>query len=304
MLRRVRPLQRIASRRFAHVRTVSNDASVPFAAPPPDAMPSDTAVDHMALSLDSLQVASSPPPPLGYWPPDIALRAIELVHEQTHLPWWAAIVGCTLVVRTALLPVALHATRQMSIMQGLRTQIAPLQTRIQASGGTDMVAAAELQALYDRHGVSPVRMLAAPLAQLPVFMSFFLGLRRLSDAFPSAHEGGAYWFVDLGACDTSYLLPAASGFSALALVRLSMPGAPAGASADEALQVERMRLLMSAITAVSLPVAATMPNAVLMFWISNNAFSLVYTATLQMVQPRLARTSRPVCAHSSLTPPV
>ena len=34
------------------------------------------------------------------------------------------------------------------------------------------------QALYASHGVSPMRMLALPLVQLPVFLSFFVGLKR------------------------------------------------------------------------------------------------------------------------------
>ena len=67
------------------------------------------------------------------------------------------------------------------------------------SGGTDQQAAQEMQALYAKHNISPMNLLALPLLQLPVFMSFFLGLRRLTESFPDAHAGGAYWFVDLGA---------------------------------------------------------------------------------------------------------
>ena len=154
----------------------------------------------------------------------------------------------------------MRATRMQGVMQGLRAELQPLQARVQASGGTDAAAVNELSALYARHGVSPFSVMLLPLAQLPIFMSFFLGLRRLADTFPSAHEGGLFWFVDLGARDESFYLPAASGLSALALVRLSIPGAPAGASAEEAEQVERMKLLMSGLTLVSLPVASTMPR--------------------------------------------
>ena len=140
----------------------------------------------------------------------------------------------------ALLPIALRGTQQQAALQGLRADLQPLQARIQASGGTDAAAVEELRALYARHGVSPFNVMLLPLAQLPIFMSFFLGLRRLADSFPTAHEGGMYWFVDLGARDESFYLPIASGLTALALVRLSIPGAPAGASAEETQQVERM----------------------------------------------------------------
>jgi YidC/Oxa1 family membrane protein insertase len=208
------------------------------------------------------------------------LRAVDAIHSTLDLPWWLAIGACTLVVRIALTPLALHGSRQQAKMQGLRAQIAPLQQRIAQSGGKDGAAAAEMQALYAQHGVSPMQMLALPLVQLPIFMSFFLGLRRLADVFPDAHTGGAFWFVDLGARDESLWLPLASGFSALALVRLSVPGATAGMSASEAQQAEFMKKILSAVTLISVPVATTMPASVLVFWCANNGFSIAYTSAL------------------------
>lgn len=223
---------------------------------------------------------------LGYLPPDLALRAVDAVHEALDLPWWAAIAGSTIAVRVALLPLALHGTRQQSKMQGLRAEIAPLQARIHSSGGTDHQAAQEMQALYAKHNISPMNLLALPLLQLPVFMSFFLGLRRLTESFPDAHAGGAYWFLDLGARDESFWLPAMSGLSALALVRLSVPGATAGMNSTEAEQAEFMKKVLSGVTLISLPVASTMPASVLVFWIANNCFSLGYTTSILLPPTR------------------
>lgn len=203
------------------------------------------APDAAATTMGAAAAAAAalPPVPLNYWPPDLALRAVELVHDTTGAPWWAAIVGCTIAVRTALLPIAVRGTQQQAVMQGLRAEMQPLQVRIQTSGGTDTAAVNELNALYERHGVSPLRVATLPLAQLPIFMSFFLGLRRLSDAFPAAHEGGLAWFVDLGATDASCYLPAASGLTALALVRLSIPGGAqqcgAGRRAHKSAMIQR-----------------------------------------------------------------
>ena len=41
---------------------------------------------------------------------------------------------------------------------------------------------------------------------------------RLAEAFPAAHAGGAWWFVDLAAVDATFALPLISGASALSLV--------------------------------------------------------------------------------------
>lgn len=35
---------------------------------------------------------------------------------------------------------------------------------------------------------------ALPVVQLPVFIGFFLGLRRMPDAVPEFATGGALWF--------------------------------------------------------------------------------------------------------------
>lgn len=214
--------------------TVPSSASPAFPSPLLDSDALSTQVDSPATfdaATAAAVAASAPPPsPLTMWPPDLALRAVEAVHTSADVPWWAAIAGCTVLVRAALLPLALHASRQQAKMQSLRAELAPLQSRLQASGFADQAAAAQINALYERHNVSPYKMVLLPLAQLPVFMSFFLGLRRLAETFPDARTGGAFWFVDLGACDESYWLPTASCVSALALVNLSMPAPPAGDS--------------------------------------------------------------------------
>ena len=237
---------------------------------------------------------------LGFWPPDLALRGVEHLHSL-GLPWWAAIAGSTLLVRSALMPIALRTTRMQAKLQGLRKDIAPLQARFQASGGTDMEAAEEMQALYNRHGVSPLGMIVPTFMQLPIFFSFFIGLRRLVDAFPDAHQGGALWFADLGASDSTYALPAISSLSALALVRLSMPAPAAGTSPVELEMHSRMQLLMTGLTLISFPVAVTMPSSVLVFWVTNNTFSLMYSSTVLSAAGRAALGLPPLPAVADVT---
>ena len=38
---------------------------------------------------------------------DLCVASLDFVHATTGLPWWAAIAGTTVVVRSALLPVAI-----------------------------------------------------------------------------------------------------------------------------------------------------------------------------------------------------
>ena len=166
----------------------------------------------------------------------------------------------------------------------MRGPIASLQAQCAARGATQEEMAAELQKLYAQHGVSPMAAVIPALAQAPVFMSAFLGLRRLAETFPEAHAGGTLWFIDLGARDLTYTLPVLSSASALALVWLSVVP-PAGANAAELATHKKMRLLFGGVTLISLPVAVSMPASVLVFWMANNAFSLVYAAAVTRDTP-------------------
>jgi hypothetical protein len=49
-----------------------------------------------------------------------------------------------------------------------------------------------------------------------------------------------------------------------------------------------MRLLMAGLTAISLPVACTMPCSVLLFWVTNNTCSLLYLTAVRQPAVRAA----------------
>ena len=231
-------------------------------------------------SAPASSAASAAMPPLAlYWPPDLLLLAVDGIHQTLGLPWWAAIAASTLLARAALLPLAIHGTKLSLRMQSMRAAVDLLQKRLSAG---DPRAADELAQLYSQHGVSPSRMLLLPAIQLPLFTSFFFGLRRLADHFPAAHDGGYLWVTDLGTADPTYVLPLATTSSALALVVLSVSPLAAGATQEELQQQRRLRLLLGGATLVGLPIACSMPAAVITFWATNNAFSLAYLGAVRL----------------------
>lgn len=52
----------------------------------------------------------------------------------------------------------------------------------------------ETKALYEKYDCSLLMNVALPLVQLPIFLSFFLGLRRMSETYPEFVSGGTLWF--------------------------------------------------------------------------------------------------------------
>jgi YidC/Oxa1 family membrane protein insertase len=58
--------------------------------------------------------------------------------------------------------------------------------------------------------------------QMPIFISFFVGLRRMANApVESFHTGGMLWFTDLTVCDPYYILPVITSVTLWATVEVS-----------------------------------------------------------------------------------
>lgn len=154
--------------------------------------------------------------------------------------------------------------RRDSVVQAVRTGNRALATKLQE----------DMQSFMRNAGVAPMKVLAGPLAQFPVFISFFVGLRRLSQADPSFATGGAAWFVDLAVRDPTFALPIVCGASLLAMTEL---GGDTGSTA----MTSQMRMVMRGVAALSVPMTYWFPAAVFCYWIPNNIFSMALGAGIR-----------------------
>ena len=66
----------------------------------------------------------------------------------------------------------------------------------------------ELQKLSEKKGINPFKNMLPIAAQVPVFLSFFVGLRGMANCpVESLSTGGILWFENLAMTDPYYLLP-------------------------------------------------------------------------------------------------
>jgi YidC/Oxa1 family membrane protein insertase len=87
-------------------------------------------------------------------------------------------------------------------------------------------------------------------------------------------DGGAYWFVDLGAADPTYILPGVVTATFLAVTEVGMDGIQMDKGAQ-------MKIFMRVLPLLFLPITAAMPAGCLVYWCSSNAFSVVQTLLLR-----------------------
>lgn len=129
---------------------------------------------------------------------------------------WGAIAVVTVAIRLCLSRLVISGQKHNVRLQAVQPQMNRMMERIkQASAEGDQqsvsVLGQTLKNLMAEHQVSPLKPMMVPLAQLPVFIAMFYGLRRMAEApFPQLKEGGFGWVMDLTLPDPYYILPITS----------------------------------------------------------------------------------------------
>ena len=205
--------------------------------------------------------------------------ALEGVHVQTGLPWWGSIVALTGAMRTLLLPLTAMQMRNAVNMSRAKPEIERLAERAKRSSMTGDPDDAsryrtELAQVWRRHNCHPIKGLAPALAQMPLFISFFYAVRGMSEV-DSFRHGGAWFFEDLSspATDPFFALPIISSLLMLGAVEL---GGPEGGALTR-----NMRWGMRGLSVALVPLTASFPKGLFVYWISTNFISIVTTVLFQ-----------------------
>ncbi|XP_034020365.1 mitochondrial inner membrane protein OXA1L isoform X2 [Thalassophryne amazonica] len=257
---------------------------------PPDLLPFDitsvlphTAVEQVTEALPTavevLQAAGTEPTlaELGlasYTPVGLIQNLLEMIHVDLGLPWWGAIIAGTVLARLAMFPVIVKGQRETAKMNNVLPEMTKLTERMndaKRSGNKFEFARAysDLMLFQKKHDVSPLRGFLVPLVQAPVFMSFFIGLRKMAYLpVPSLQTGGALWFSDLTVADPFYILPLAVTGTMFLILEL---GAESGVDNPN---LRGLRTVFRIMPFVILPLTISFPTAVFTYWLTSNCFSL------------------------------
>nr|XP_060636037.1 mitochondrial inner membrane protein OXA1L-like [Anolis sagrei ordinatus] len=218
----------------------------------------------------------------AHTPVGLIQNLLECLHVDVGLPWWGAIVAGTVVARCLVFPLIVKGQREAVKLNNHLPQISELTTRMneakQSGNKFEFAKAYSDLALYQKtHNVNPLRGFLVPLVQAPIFISFFIALRKMAELpVPSMQTGGLWWFADLTAADPYYVLPLAVTASMWVILEL---GAESGVS-NPNLRV--MKTVMRVMPLVILPLTISFPTAVFTYWMTSNLFSLVQVGVLRI----------------------
>uniref|UniRef100_A0A8C4ZI91 OXA1L mitochondrial inner membrane protein n=1 Tax=Gadus morhua TaxID=8049 RepID=A0A8C4ZI91_GADMO len=217
----------------------------------------------------------------GHTPVGLIQSLLEFMHMDLGMPWWGAIVAGTVLARLAVFPVIVKGQREAAKLNNVMPEMTKLTSRMTEAkqGGNKFEfskAYTDLTLFQKKHDVNPLRGFLVPLVQAPVFISFFIALRKMAYLpVPSLQTGGALWFPDLTMADPFYLLPIAVTGTMFFILEL---GAESGIDNPN---MKAMKTVFRIMPFVILPLTINFPTAVFTYWLTSNSFSLCQVALLR-----------------------
>lgn len=268
------------------VEKVSMVASVADPAPVIAQPVVEPLADAAPVAAEILQAVAAEPrlTELGlgaHTPVGLIQNLLEFFHMDLGLPWWGAIVVGTVLARMAVFPVIVKGQREAAKLNNVMPEMTKLTTRMteaKQSGNKFEFAKAytDLNLFQKKHDVNPLRGFLIPMVQAPIFMSFFIALRKMSYLpVPSMQTGGALWFPDLTAADPFFILPLAVTGTMFFILEL---GAESGIDNPN---LRAMKTVFRIMPFVILPLTINFPTAVFAYWLTSNCFSLGQVALLK-----------------------
>ncbi|XP_011547942.3 mitochondrial inner membrane protein OXA1L [Plutella xylostella] len=271
------------------VRFASTGSELGKAGPLIESIPEPPPVPD-AAALDAIQSLAANGEPtfasigLGGWSPvGMVQNCLEFVHVTMDIPWWGAILIGTVVVRLAMFPLVIMSQRNSAVMNNHLPQIQLLQLKMTEARqtGNQLEAARyaqEMVAFMKEKGLNPLKNMIVPLAQAPLFISFFVGLRGMANCpVESMTHGGLWWFLDLTVPDQYFLLPIITSATMMATIELGVDGGRLDAQ-----NMQLMRYFLRAVPFIMLPFTINFPGAILVYWCSSNFISLGQVGLLKI----------------------
>ncbi|KAK0180430.1 hypothetical protein PV327_006073 [Microctonus hyperodae] len=221
----------------------------------------------------------------GWWPIGIAQQCLELIHVSCGMPWWATITIGTICVRSLLFPLVLMQQRSATVLSNTLPGMQKIQNRISEARtcGDQYEVARSTQELLEymkKYNCSPFKSMIVPMVQAPIFISFFFGLKRMTNLpVESMTQGGILWFTNLTASDPYFLLPVLTSASMALTIRL-------GIDAPRLATMGLFRYVIQGLPLIILPFTLNFPSAITWYWLSTNIISMIQVSILRLPKVR------------------
>jgi YidC/Oxa1 family membrane protein insertase len=208
---------------------------------------------------------------------DVADALITFLHNDVGLSWGWAIVGLTVIVRLAMVPLTIKQIKSMNALRALQPQMKEIQAKYK---GDRQKMNQAMMRFYQENKVNPFASCLPLLLQLPVFMALFFLLNgnAFKEEVRASGDSRSWLFVN-------DILEKATGAELVILVVLFIASQMASTlvmsvTADKTQQ--RIMLLLPLVFAAFIP---NFPAGLIVYWITTNFWTLGQQLVVRRLSP-------------------
>jgi YidC/Oxa1 family membrane protein insertase len=201
---------------------------------------------------------------------------LDFFHATVGLPWAWSIIAVTIVVRIALVPLAV---RQIHSMQALQAHAPEMKAIQQKYKGDRQKQSEELQKFYKENKINQAASCLPMLAQFPIFIALYFTLKHYArGAHPEIH-GTWLHVVHLDPKATEHW----SGYVLLAIYAGSQIASTyfMGTTMDK-----NQRRLMMFLPLVFITVVSRFPTGLTIYWMTTNLWTVGQGLITRRLMPK------------------
>jgi YidC/Oxa1 family membrane protein insertase len=208
---------------------------------------------------------------------DVADALIVFLHDDVGLSWGWSIVGLTVIVRLAMVPLTIKQIKSMNALRALQPQMKEIQAKYK---GDRQKMNQAMMRFYQENKVNPFASCLPLLLQLPVFMALFFLLNgdEFKDKVAASGDSRSWLFVN-------DITEKAVGADLVILLVLFIASQMASTmvmavTADKTQQ--RIMLLLPLVFAAFIP---NFPAGLIVYWITTNFWTLGQQLVVRRLSP-------------------
>ena len=221
---------------------------------------------------------------------DLLRHALDWLHSSVGLPWAWAVVALTVLVRIALVPLAVRQIHSMQAMQAHMPEMKSIQQKYKADKKRQQE---ELMKFYRENKINPAASCLPLVAQIPVFFALYFVLKNFSKHPPS----GSLSWLHIVPNITDHASAHWSGYLMLVIYAASQISSTyfMSATMDKA-----QRYLMMVLPVFFITFLLRFPMGLVLYWVTTN----LWTVGQGLITRRLVAKTPPQASvkRSSRTP--
>jgi YidC/Oxa1 family membrane protein insertase len=213
---------------------------------------------------------------------DVNDAIVKFWHDTVGLGWGLSIIGLTIVVRLAILPLTFKQVRSMQGLQKLQPEMKKIQERYKEDKKRQQE---EMLKLYQEHQINPLGSCLPLILQLPFFFGLYQTLREGGEIFKQiraepAHDG--FLFIPNLTKDVTH---DTALMIAILLLYVSTQLVSSWVSAIN-IQDKTQRRLLFIFPIVFSFIIIRFPAGLIVYWITTNVWTIGQQLLVRKLYPK------------------